>query len=541
MSTPTSNKQPTAGLWTPSSASSSAVVSASKRRRYRAIYEDDELSEEPQPSQVPVRPSDQYPLLSFLQFCDMPESDESLLPEMRDFARRLNIPQWAKLTKQQLCQQIRQRMSLTDLPVEMLREIGGWLPADARSILKSASRTVYQSLPATNLAQEFVDLYGGRAFEVLFGLNVLNIDRTQYESAKTLYEQNPAYFNDHDLNVIAPYSAKATEVPHQFWDVEFVPGIVRRLKPLTQQTLIEEYNRQIDENRTMPISIPLVRIQTTQDYGRDTTACAIITLDFQGNHVATIHTPPSTVPPSSSSTSSAQQLYAQMRNQSFDKKADQNFAQSAQFFSATDGWYLVVHRERNTFPWLSFHGECGMQRRSQIAQAYMNAVAWSIRFQQEQPELHPILAVLPRPAIGITFWETKAREEQAIADLFGYRVETSEGPDILPKRPWVTKMTNTKEYKQIAQKLLGPLRASEYNPLVLRMMTPTDLHTKIFLPMQARVQAWWEEYVYPEVPRAPTPQIPGAGGVVQPVPPIIPFVGAPPAAPIPAAFYAGPF
>jgi len=510
------------------------MTRATKRRRYRVIYEDDESMEEPQPSQVPVRPSEKYDIFTFLQFCDLPESDESLLPEMRDFARRLNISQWAQLNKQQLCQQIRQRISLTDLPAEMLTEIGEWLPADARRILKSASKTVFESLPSTNLAQEFVDAYGGRTFEILFGLNILKIDRVQYEAAKTIFELNPNFFTTHDLNILTS-SFSTTNISH-YWDVEIVPGIVRRLMPVTQQNLIQEYNRQINENSTIPISIPIMRIQTVQDYGRDTTACATISLDYQGNHTATIYTPTPSV-----TESSAQQMYAQTSIHPFDK-SDQNFAQSARFFSTADGWYLVVHREREPFPWLSFYGECGMQRRSQIAQTYMHAVIWSIRYQQEHPELHPILANFPKPIIGNTFWGTKAREEQAIADMFGYQVQTSLGRSVtLPLQSWVTKITQTREYKQIARQLLGPNRETEYDARVLRIMTPTTLHTNIFLRVQSEVQKWWETNVFHEVPKT-TPQTPRAGGMlVQPVPPFIPFMGAPPAAPIPAAFHALPF
>jgi len=516
------SKRPANIWWRASEAAGaeSSAISESERRRSRAIYEDeddDESMEQPEPSQVPVRPSDQYDIFTFLQFCSSPESGESLLPEMRDFARRLNIPRWSKLNKQQLCQQIRQRMSLTDLPQEMLLEIGEWLPVDDRSILKGASKTVYQSLPATNLAQLFVDKYGVRAFEVLFGLNITTIDSVQYEAAETFVERNPEFFTEHDLHSALPIFLTRDGTPYEYGDdVEFVPGIIRRLIPVSQTNLFTEFQRQFNESNRIPLSIPLVRIQTIQNYGRDTTACATISLNSDFNHNARIYTPP---PPTATS---VKQKYVQTSTQTFED-SEGNFAQSARFFSNADGWYIVARREREPFPWLSFFDECGIERRSRIAQIYMNAIIWSIQFQQEHPELHPILANFAPPSIGNRFWETKAREEQAIADLFGYQVQTSSGHSVtLPLELWVTEITQAEEYKQIARQLLGPSRETEYDARVLRMMTPSILHTNIFLRVQAEVQKWWQTHVYPGVPHT-TPLMPQVGGrMVQPTPPIIP-------------------
>lgn len=463
-----------------------------------------------------VRPSSKYDREDFLQFCALPDSDESLLPQMRDFARRMRVPGWDTLNRQQLCQEIRQLVLLTDLPPEMVTEIGKWLRVHQRLALKGTSKSLYQKVPAADLKHQFIQQYGQRAFEVLFGSNVSSITPLQHMAAKTFASDYNTYFKLHDLDNVF---SMPTDQEFASSYVEFIPAVEHILRPVTQQHLLIVYNNQIHENNIrherkqvrIPISIPLVRIQTTQDHGADTTACATIRITEQGAHEVTIYTPPVY-------TQSLQQAalvgpparvaileYPPMEN-------DEDFAQSTQLFPTEEGWYVVTDYkyEHWSLLWLSLRQECGMLRRSQIAQTYMNAIIWSIRFQQEHPKVPSILANITKPNIlkgENIYWETKAREERAVQELLRYKFQTPSGNYVaLPIDSWVADIVQTKEYKYTFYLWYQDTQENHYNEHVLirmmRNMDALDLHTKIFRPLQRKVQLWWEENVLSTAPQA---------------------------------------
>lgn len=467
-----------------SSPSGSPYPPPAKRRKYRAIYDD----EDEEDALTYTLPSEAYDIFDFIRFCDTPVDDVSLVPQMRDFARRLQIEGWNTLSKAELCKGIRSRLSLLNLPQDLLLSISEFLPVDTHSILRDTSKEAKQLLPALTNAQRLVDIYGGRAYQVLFGTLQLDIDNVEYEAAEMFIAQNSAYFNEHDLNVL-----DSNITPDQPWSIEFVPKIVRQVVPATRAFIVEEHNRQIQQNRNVAVTICLVRVGTTAHHGRDIVACATLTSNGNSDRRTVQQF---TIPQQA-------ELYVESKIEQVARDAQYNTTSTQ--FRARDGWFIVIERQRDFIaPWISFESECAMKRRSQIARVYMDATAWSMTYQKQQPESHPVLALIPKPIVGVTFWSSKAQEEQAIRDLFDYEVVTSTGRRVrLPLASWVRAIIDNRNYREVARMLFGAGRETEYNPLVLRYMSPLWLHEDIFLRLQKRVRQWWQDNVYPDIPAPP--------------------------------------
>jgi len=480
-----------------------------KRRKYRVIHEEEDEAEaiaEHNQRWDTVRPSERYDVFDFLRFCDS-EDDQSLLPEMRDFARRLGVTHWAMLSKAQLCEEIRRRVSLLDLPMDKLAVISNFLPPAARSILRGTSQLSKELLPAVTHTQQLIDRFGGRVFQILFGMETFDVSVDEFSAAAELVDTDNAFFNEHDLNTIPANVTHAPPLGAQPWMIEFVPGIVRQVLPAVPHTLQGEENRQLAENPHIPVRIPLVRIQTTNDHGRDTVEAALLTVGRDGSRSIVHYTLPPTV-----------QEYPKQEYKS--RARDRNYLESGAEYHVRHGWFVLVHHERMPLPFLSFESECCIHRRSLIARVYMDAIVWANTYEKQHPEWHPVLATLPRPAVGTTFWSSKAREERAVDALDGYNVVTGGGRRVrLPLRSWVTLVTNKRPYMTIANWMHEQVRGgggapqttndddnesrSTIDPIVLRRMTPINLHEDIFLPLQREVQKWWIQNVNAEAPAPP--------------------------------------
>lgn len=495
-----------------------------KRRKYRVIEEDDEeeaiggnrtyaassSSSQQQQGQYTVnmaltRPSDRYDIFDFVRFCSgndtiivaggnnrtimngpspsVQSADTTLLPEMRDFARRLGIIGWASMPQQALCASIKAQLTLLSLPPDVLYTIAEQLSPTSYTTLAQTAKQTRQLLEPATRAQRFVSQYGLRAYEILFGRNVKDITPEQYAAAKEMYLTNTSFFTSHDISTAAN---TLRDQPSATANVEIFPGIVQIIKPATRENIRNELLRQrAVETTTVPVppEIWFVQFGLRGDIGLDVIRSAQLTRR----------------------TPKGQAVYIEY-NMEVSVTTTQSQFKSYENFGAPEGpgWYMLI-RNYGVEKMGIIHNyfQLTIRPRYELARAYYRAIIWSTEFERDHPELHPILELVPNVVVGPDFVDVKARMERAISQLMGYEVVTATGRRmILPLQAWLTAILKNATYVAISNAIAPDqsTMSNEYDPLVPRYMDANVLKNKIYNPLQRRVQSWWANNVYPDVP-----------------------------------------
>lgn len=497
---------------------SAAIPPATKRRKYRTIEEEEEPPQISQP-QLPGIGADvlsaqqQLDIFDALRLCDA-ANDASLLPILQQFANRIGIPNWATLSKENLCGAIRNEVSMTDLPPDILFRLSKYLPKEMRARLQASAMTTKMLLPPVTRAQQFLDTYGGRVYQILFGTQrgqtQQDLTVSEYNAAEKFALENATFFAQNDIaRLHTEYSANGAQPsPFRNYVVEFVPKILRTVHPASRYAIAAEVQRQIRLHPTLlPVRIHLVCIQRVSDVGYDTTLVAEIMISrvTASTHTASIYEHVHT-----NKKSEYEQARLKLEK---DFTADPDYIKLEEYFynNATGGWWIVeVDRDHQHLGIVSFLTECGTFPRSTIARAYYEAQKWALEYAENHQELHPIFDDIPDPKTTRTLWKSKAMEEQAIRDLMGYEVyspATDKWVE-LPLRSWLTAITSSATYKSIAKQLLPPTEQSHFNLIVFRYASPKILDT-MFRKLQSYVRDWWQKNVFYNVPqRASVPTAP---------------------------------
>jgi hypothetical protein len=179
---------------------------------------------------------------------------QKMLIELRQFGRRLGLPETILRDRHLLCQALREKKAyeLIDLPHELLQTLSDLLGPSARQRLRHTSHTLYHSLhpDSSSSSQRYTNLllakpHGKWLYKALYGQSgEKDLTETQYSAASRFLTINETYIKPWQLStdrLTLPW------LPHPFQRLRHVASMKERL--LTD-VLTAQNNR--ERNRARP-------------------------------------------------------------------------------------------------------------------------------------------------------------------------------------------------------------------------------------------------------------------------------------------------